>query len=288
MENRAAATLKALISFYHSSSETELSRFFSDEDQKVLKEVTLNGTKSLEGLLPTESSLAQIHYSWLLPVIKSYPDLLVSYFIDALPDPLPQKLRDKDSTLPSQISPSAAVRRFFNGLLTTKLMSQDNVPLPFIPSNELSPILECSKEELLTLMDFLGLWDLASEFHHIIDRSVLAQITATLSPKKKQYLKLSMKQKRLPTVADPLGLHGLNGDSTKLNKLLHRRGLKRLGLALVGRPESMRWHITHTLDLGRAGILEKYYSSEEDPESVMQMTQQVLDAFNFLRTEELV
>lgn len=282
MEKKGAATLKALIAFYHEEEEEELTRFLKEQDQKAVNEAPFYSRHTLEGLLPTESSFQRIHYSWVLPVISRYPKELQPFFLSALPDPIPARLRKVQPKLPEVRPLTPTLRRFFSGILYQALTTEEALPPPFIPATDLSPLLKCSKNQLLTIIDYLGIWDLAEGYRQIIDKELLKTIVTQLSPKKREYLQLSVKTHPSPSLSGSLPLHGLNGDASRLQKLLHRRGLRRLGIALVDRPESMRWHITHTLDSGRAQILAKYFATEESPEAVSTVTSQVLNVIKFL------
>jgi len=285
MPTTEAATLKTLVAFFHKGNEDELLRYLTEEDQKVVAESELNGSRTLQGLLPSEKELKGIHFSWILPTIKRYPEELQPFFIGALPAPIPKQLQKYDPSLPEAKALSPLLGRFFNGLLHKAVTKEERTPLSFIPENELSPLLQCSKKELIQIIDFLGLWDIVAEYKQIIDRRHLKSLIGNLSADEKEFLQNSLKSQPPPIIA-PLPLHALNGNSEKLRSLLHRRGLSRFGIALSGRPEGMIWQITRTLDSGRAKILSKQFQAEKSKETTSLMTSQLITVINFLKSRK--
>jgi hypothetical protein len=116
--------------------------------------------------------------------------------------------------------------------------------------------LTLKKNELVKVMDFLGLYDLAHEMKRIVANKILKDIYACLNKEQQQFLRQCMHAK--DNVMTPnLHLESWNGDKKVLMQLLHRRGISRMALALSGQHPDLIWHLAHILDTGRGELLQK-------------------------------
>ncbi|MBA2728569.1 MAG: hypothetical protein H0U49_10415 [Parachlamydiaceae bacterium] len=178
--------------------------------------------------------------------------------------------------------PAPAVQNFLFSLLFDKLKFSSVQPAAFLAETALTPLLGLSKSQLIELIDYLGIYDLAQELRQIVDKSVIKNVNNALSVKKQRFLKICMHQKEKISVAK-LGLINWQGDGPQLVRVLHRRGLLRLGGALSGQDPDFIWYIIHRLDSGRGNIVEKSYSKKEIPLTSSSLVMQVLGAINFIK-----
>ena len=82
-------------------------------------------------------------------------------------------------------------------------------------------------------------------------------------------------------ITQKLQLEHWDGDCRKLGKLLHHRGLVRLGYALSGQHKDLIWHISHILDAGRGNKLTRYYHKNKIPGVSQTLSYQVLAVIDF-------
>ena len=282
MNAKGWMTFNALVARYSLEDKEALLQFLPEEEREAAGKQS-DGGGQLDALIAQpEKRLRSVHYSWIAPMIQQYDKSLRPYFIASLPQSLKQKIEKLFDQPPVQLSLSEPVKLFFNGYLAAAIDPEDVLPIAFVPESDLSPLLELRPKKLVELIDILGIHDLAAEYHQIIDKKVIDSILRHLGPEQREYLRHALKkpqskpEKRLP-------LQGMNGDGRGMDRLLHRSGLCRLGSAMIGKNPSFLWHITHTLDSGRAKILERYFTQEETPEAVSAYTSQVLDAVQFLK-----
>jgi hypothetical protein len=154
--------------------------------------------------------------------------------------------------------------------------------LEYLPQSTLSVLASWTKFELVELIEFLGLHDLAEELRQVVDQKSLKNVYACLTPKEQKYLRFCMHHKS--KLAPPsLGLDRWSGDCGKLKTALQSRGLIRLGKALSGEHPDFMWHLTHILDSGRGKALMKYYSKEPVGGVTALLAQQVLNLMNMLK-----
>jgi hypothetical protein len=204
-----------------------------------------------------------------------------SLLISSLPNESAEILSSMTSS-PLVEEPSPVIQNFLFALLYEKLNFSSVKPAAFLAETTLTPLLSLSKPELIELIYYLGIYDLAQELRQIVDKSIIRNVNNALSIKKQRFLKICMHQKEKISVAK-LGLMNWKGDGSQLTRVLHRRGLLRLGGALSGQHPDFIWYIVHRLDSGRGNILEKSYSKKEIPVASSALVLQVLGAINFIK-----
>ena len=232
-------------------------------------------------LKPYSTKIKNVHYSWIVPVLERCPESMKALYAEALPAPTNHRVL---ALLKLHEVPLATTwaREYLLHDLAKKLELDTVTPIEHLPHSLLSFTLEFSKEELVELIDFLGLYDLAEEIRRIVDKNQLKKIYSCLSVKKQHFLRNCLLSKE--KVSTPkLELEKWNGDQESLEKLLHKRGLVRFGKGLSGQPADFIWHIIHRLDNGRGILLSKYITAKEIPGITPLMIQEVLNVHNFFK-----
>src|SRR5262249_37799794 len=139
------------------------------------------------------------------------------------------------------------IKSFILNMLYSYLKAEKHLPKEYLPESDLSALLKWSKKKLISLIDYLGLYDLAIEIRHIVNPNYLKNIYSCLTPKQQYFLKVCLHQKERLTTPK-LGIDPTKQDCDRLKKLVHRRGLARLGKALAGQHMDAVWYLAHTLD----------------------------------------
>lgn len=282
MPPKCSILLKVLVSHFHPGAGES---FFKGMPKEMIKDVLRQNVVLDDpaiALTWPEDVIAHTHYSWLAPLIQQVPQPLQASMVAALPEPQSSRLKSylKIATAPTSLAES--VKRFLIYRLCHQWQLHAILPRQYLPPSELIPLLELSKGELVELIDFLAMHDLAESIRHIVDKKNLKSIYLCLTPKKQQYLRLCLHQKE--KIATPkLEIDKWDGDVDKLNLMLHRRGMFRLGKALCGQHPHFMWHITHILDTGRGSALSKHYQEKEIAGVTPFLVQQVLALLNFLK-----
>jgi hypothetical protein len=169
--------------------------------------------------------------------------------------------------------------------ITLQVKPQDVLPLAYLPNTVLSPLSTLNKNQLVALIGFLGVHDLAESIRHIINKKFLAKLYNVLNAKQKHCLRTCL-HKPEKVVSTKMEIEKWDGDPKKLDTMLQRRGLVRLGKALCGQHPDLVWYITHTLDSGRGGILLQNFSPEATTGVTPHLVQQVVNMIDFLNTKE--
>lgn len=276
MEARSCMMLRVLINRYNPKAGNALMNFLPEDELAAISKIDIRSDDLQPILQHPQSSLGRIHHTWIKPLLEKFPDRLQPALLAAL---TPEQAAGMKGTVEMTLSKPA--KSFLLNQLFINLKINEHIPLEYLPEHELLPLIKWSKQQLVDLIDFLGLYDLASEVRQIVNSDHLKSIYSCLSPKQFQYLKICMHQKE-QIVSSKLGIDPGKPDCTKLKKAMHRHGLSRLGKAFCGLHEDFVWTIAHTLDMGRGSILLKEYQPVALPKITQILKQQVLNVMNFV------
>jgi hypothetical protein len=275
--------LNALINRYHPGSSQHLVRHLTTEDAETLAQYPVEGNDVQAMLERPEVTLTRVHYSWLAPTVKGMPASMQPLILAALPE----TQRAKISSLLGISAPTTTFsdlgRSYVLSILVQQyLQDEPHLPIQFLPQSPLNVLLPLNKAQLVEMIDFLGLQDLAEALRHIVDKQRLKSIYHQLNPKQQQHLKTCLHHKdrlNLPTIE----LSRWEGkDWRKLQDQLHRRGLARLGIALSGQHPDLVWHLSRHLDTGRGQLLFKSYQAQEIKNATPAMIITIQNLMKFL------
>ena len=231
----------------------KLERFLPPEQQERLRALPICAVEEHETDL-----LDQIHWSWLVPTLKSYSHEDQQWFLSVLSPALATAL---GRTLQIPIegrTPSAAGKTFLRRFLTQSLIGSNphRLPASWLPDSPLKQLIHCSKQQLIRLVDLLPLYDLALEIRHIVEARAMKKIYAALTKEQQSFLKQVLAHHDLTTTGR-FSLERWDGTADGLYLLLHRRGLTVLAAALSRQDPGLAWHIAHQFDIGRGHLLLK-------------------------------
>jgi hypothetical protein len=281
MELKSAIMLRVLINRFHQGAPEALLKGLPEAEAEHVLVHTISSTEASHVMNKPSTFFKDIHYSWLQPVLETFSPSLQPMLISALPAESAAPL-SKLMNFPLLKPASETSKEFLLSSLCRKFMENTPLPVVFLPETFASPLALMSKAQLIELIDFLGIYDLAEELRHIVDKVLLKAIYKCISIKKQHFLRICLHQKEKLKAAK-IGLINWKGDEVQLGRLLHRRGLLRLSYALSGQSQDLMWHIVHRLDVGRGQIIRKNYSNKEVPGVTVFLSLQVLNTFNYLK-----
>lgn len=218
------------------------------------------------GHIPSDDEqLFNVHYSWFIPLIETYSDSDKVAILSVLSDEQYSKLSSHFLLGNKRYTYKVLGQRFLRHTLFHLLTydQKEFVPIAFLPASSYNELLKLSKTQMVSLIDYLGLRDLSLEFKQIVKTDQLKDLTRTLNKEQQIFLKEVM-QKGESVKFPSLKLDRWDGSEEMLKKVLHQRGLNRLGKALFGCHPSLFWHLCHRLDVGRAHVLRKLMSQTSD------------------------
>ena len=225
--------------------------------------------------------LEHVHWSWLLPALKTYPAKEQKLFLSSLA-PLAAQALSQALDLPDyEQTVSEIARSFFTQhLLHSLLGPKDRIlPIEYLPASSLKPLLALSKKDLTRLIEFLSLYDLAHELRQIVETKILKKIYSFLSEEERKFLKAKMAQQKEPFSLPRFGLDRWDGTEESFRHLLHRKGLSRFAIALSGQNPDFVWYVCHQLDIGRGNTLFKLCAKEAVPnisEAIIRQIEELL------------
>ncbi|WP_068470717.1 hypothetical protein [Candidatus Protochlamydia phocaeensis] len=280
MDKRGWMMFKVFINRYNPKAGETLLKFLPEEDRRVALSQDILSSDLAPLLYQPHKLFERMHYSWIQPLLEQFPERLHPLVTAALTAEQVSGL----TASPPLVSVADPVRTFIINQLYTLLKADEHLPLEYLPEAEFSPLAKWDKNKLILLIDLLGLHDLASEVRHIVNKNHLKNIYSCLSSKQLYYLNVCLHQKET-IIAPKLGIDPSKKDCKTLKRIVHRRGLLRLGKALCGQHPDLVWYIAHVLDIGRGKMLLKTYQSDSSPKVTPFLKTQVINLMNFLKSE---
>lgn len=281
MQSKDWLIFRILLNRFHpKSNELFLKNMPQDEARFVLNQKFSSTDVSLL-LTQPESLIEKIHYSWLLDTFNKIPKSLHASILASMPDVQYKALSQALNIPEKKLNLSPIAKRFLINMLYAQFEKKEILPLEFLPENPLLFLCSLKKQQLVTLIDYLGIYDLAEEIRHIVEKNLLKDIYSCIPLKKQHFLKNCLNQKE-KLVTPRLDLDNWDRDSQKLEKILHKRGMIRLSHALSGLHPDFIWHLIHLLDSGRGRIIASHYKEEEIPSVSQALIAQVINVNNYL------
>lgn len=274
--------LRVLLNRYHEgATESVLEGLPKESSQKVLEQ-NIDALDPSKVLVQPVNKIKQIHYSWFISSLKKLSKNKRALALSVFPEPQATKLIEVLNETLVPLRQSVAIRTFLLNRLYPDFKLPDVLPVDYLPPSELTQLVKMKKAEIINLIDFLGLYDLAEEIRHIVDKKLLEKIYRCLSQRKHRFMRICLHQKE-KLITQKLQLEHWDGDCQKLGKLLHHRGMVRLGYALSGQHQDLVWHIVHILDAGRGNKLTRYYHKSEIPGVSKALRSQSLAVMHFFK-----
>jgi hypothetical protein len=275
--------LKGLLDKCSEDKRTRLLKLLSDEQIAILKEVPASDSSFSANKFSYDTIIDKVHYSWFLPTLKSYPQEDQHLFLQALNPYSKSNLEKFLKINKKQITLTKVGKLFFRQLLLFSLLGEkkDILPLTYLPSSSLNILLNLSKYQLVELIDFLSLYDLASELNQIVAPKILKKIYNFLTSDQKKFLKSKMPYKELISFP-PLEIKDWDGEKKSLQKILHKRGIYRLSQSLCIEHPSLIWYACHELDIGRGSLLFKLSQKKSKANIAEIITNQILEIIEML------
>jgi hypothetical protein len=257
--------MELLANKYNPSKQQALLSLLPEKNRPQLASIGEQDAKKALPIAPLW--LEHIHYSHLIAPLEKIKKELRPYVLASLPEaqkePLIKLEKLKAEEIPS-LSPIA--KTFFCQFLWREWKQKDEeaLPLSLLQETPLSSLLSLTKRELIELVDLIAMHDLVDELRAIVDKKLIVSILQNLSPNQQKYLKVCLHQKAKP-ISISLNIKELYKNKALFLKTLHKRGLKRLAIALSGEPPDLVFHLSHIFDSGRGQILLANWQKEEIP-----------------------
>jgi len=267
--------LKALVKHFGSSDQV-LSYLPAAAAEKV-RSCSLPEHFVMQDIVDPRKWLEIIHSSWFLPYLTQLPSPLLRSYLALFPVTVAKSLAQ---TLGCQ-EPLPSLSVFAQCVLISHLKSAMQLPatiLPFglLPSSPFTSLFSISEQQLLALIDHLGIYDLAAETKQIVDKQILEKIQHALTSAEQKFLVYCTKQ-AIMWVPPRLNLKGWDGQKETFRALIQARGLVRLGKATLTENMHFRWYLVHHLDTNRGKALTQHYKQTLDRTLLSYFQKQVLE-----------
>lgn len=282
MNTKSLMMLKVLLNRYHEKNLKDYVSLLPAEQSQTLMRIQTDFNNPEAILWDADKKISKIHYTWYVPMLKDIPQEEASWMLLSLPEATAAKV-SKACHIPSQTTKLSPFARALASHYLWKLVeSPEVVPLEFIPQSQLSFLLDYSREDLMEIIDLLGVYDLAERVRYIVDKKRLKDIYSSLKPLEQKFLQTCLNQQGRKSIISPLNISDWSGDKAVLRQKLHRRGLSRLGYALMSEDPNFLWYFVRKFDTGRGKILQECVDNKKIPEGVSAvLIQHLLNLVNF-------
>lgn len=263
MHTAAQLVFKALINRTGEQKREKLLSLLTDSEKESLKKLPETPIEEISENFFQDGIIDSVHYSWLIPTLKSYSKDDSSLFLLSLSEKAKENLKSFLKKPEAKCELTKLGRDFLRKTLLSTLIAKEDglLPIEYLPASPLNSLLTLSKLETVRLIDLLSLYDLSLEMKHIVETKMLKKIYAALTPEKRHFLKNKTNYSE-PFLFSRLGLEMWDGKEDSLRILLHKRGLARLAKALSLADSNLIWYICHHLDIGRGTTLFKLCSKK--------------------------
>lgn len=287
MKTAAYLSLLVFLERYAKGRRDTLLSYLSSADRAKLERLPPIERADTIQFLSCFERLQRIHYSWFIPYLETFAPSDAHYFASIFSDEIYAKLAHSLS-LPQEKIPLTEVGKTFFAQTFYHLFSSQSdeyIPLELLPHHPLVELLYLPKNELLLTFDYLGLHDLSIDLKRILEAQKLKALHKSLSPAKKEYVAQLLK-KGEPVAFKYLELEFWDGNEQELAHKLHLRGINRVSKALFGCHPSLLWHIRHTLDTGRAKMLDHFCVNPKNEKMQDMLTKQILGAVAYVTSRK--
>jgi hypothetical protein len=275
-----------------------LEQISQDERESLISFLSPSARSVLSASIPTDLNvhehypnpalqLEPIHPSWFAPFLRQLTEKDIRLFLAALKESQADALRRilrVNNYAPQLKEPG---KEFLQYWIWHSLSqdAEDLLPISCLPFSKMHPLLACSHKELLVLMEYLGLYDLAYDVRRIIDTAKIKQIYACFSPEEITYLK-KLAHVKNPVIFPSMGLQSWDGDAQFLKKAVLQRGVNRLAKATYEEHPSFLWHLVHHLDEEQGLLLKKLCTPLNHPSAIAALQEQILATLDLMRTSD--
>lgn len=284
MEARGWILYNVLVNRYHPKDSSVFLGSLSKEDVEELQKHQVASFDPQLALASPAERLIGIHYSWLTPILQQSAEPLRSLLLASLPQKQRGQLCRLLQHVPPKKTPPAKVRSYLLNQLAAQIIPLDLLPVAYLPTTPLSPLAKLSKDELIQLIDYLGLRDLAEALRSVVNKKLLQAVNSCLQATELQLLKNYLQQREQLKVPK-LVFDKWDGKRDSLRLLYHQRGLARLAKALAGQQREIIWHVMHHLDHRRAMAVESQRPPEAIPGVTPILVHQTVSILEFLKRQ---
>lgn len=211
----------------------------------------------------SDKIFSYLHYSYFAELLPLFPSHEIPFYLQILPENTSKKIASLLRVSFRKKTLSPIVKDYFkqNLLKTFFAHNPEFLPPSYLSQSSLNLLIQFSKEDLILLIDYLGLYDLAQILKTTVDAKILKKIESFLPEEKKIFMqKIGYPQEPfLPQ----LTLTNWSGNSMDLFRKIHKAGLIRLSYALSHESPLLIWYITHRLDTGRKDLIHEYLQKQE-------------------------
>ncbi|MCF7806646.1 MAG: hypothetical protein K9M07_04005 [Simkaniaceae bacterium] len=279
-----SASFKAHLDMLSHETQNSLLHFLPLEEMNKIKEMPSFDWTAVDQM-PIYAFLSKIHPSWIKPFFDQLSsndrELFLSAFV--------KRKEELAKAFQLEIKPIAlspiAQSFILKHLYHTFFVKEGLLPFPFISKDPFFRLLTLSYDELIDLIDLLGMSDMAIELSEVIQGKQVRAILETFNERKITFLK-QIRTSEETVSFGKMHLSSWDQNQEKLKKIIHQRGLNRLAKALCGASEHFLGYLAYMLSKDEAKMFKSFYTKKKNPKVLEVLNKELNRALDFLLTSE--
>jgi hypothetical protein len=260
MNIESGLMLNALVKYFHHNNGKDALKFLPPEEVDAVSKLPVPGSLPSSAFWDSAQLLQMIHYSWFFPLVRTYPREWFPYLIAAFPEDERKGLEKLLEIEPQEVDFPEGIKEVFRKVLCEALRNRNVLPAEFVPDGPLKVILQLTKQQLVQLIDLLGLYDLAIDVRQVLDKKILDQVLGRLNAKEQKFLRYCLQQPDIHVGPSEGIMQWMKAENFSV--LRHLKGLQRLAAAVENQSKSLIWHLVHRVDIGRGEKIQRLITSK--------------------------
>lgn len=230
--------------------------FFESEEREALSKLRpMESELKLKLQSPLEV-FHKIHYSWFMAPLEQLSKPLIEQALSLFSPEQKKKIAKFKGFKKSKSVAFDHLKDFLVVYLLQEIGIDQICPISFLPDSAHLGLLNLSKEQLVLLIEHLGLCEIAQASKKIVDPKVLSKMMKALkTSQRKPFIEArEMNEPKSPSLHD---FHSALKDLKTFQVYIEKKGIERLARGLVFEHPSFIWYLAHHLDRGRGQELLK-------------------------------
>ena len=278
MHDKKTVILKTLLNQYTPELQSELVSLLSNDLKQSLATCSYDQSDITIFISQKQAALQSMHYSWIVKLLEDTAENLQQFLIAGLSS---EQLKGLAKIGLKPISSAKVFHHFFAAELEKLLQLDHLLPREMMPKSRFESLLFLSKDQLLQIIDLLGLFDLSLEVKKILDRDTLRQIYAALSQTEVKFLKVCLHARNRSAKPGSM-LKSKPVEKKLLRQNIYQKGLLRFCLAISDEDQNFWTYLAWKFDIGRGKLILDQLQKKHKFADISSFQKQLLEVVKFI------
>lgn len=274
-----------LLTHFHPDDFENFFKYFEEPERVALSKMNVIVAPLHLRLDNPQEIFHRIHYSWFIEALKKLPQNILESCLSLFSPRQQRGLYKLKLFKKPNKSTQCCLKGFYIQYLLKTIGYDTLCPRCILPPSENQFFLNFSKDQLIVLIQHLGILELANISKKVVDKKIIKQIEKMLTQSQKKLYNLA-KMSSEPKAASVRDISKVIADKKTFAVFIEKRGIERFARGIVLEHPYFIWHIAHLLDKGRGEeLLIKSRRFMPNPYTPF-FTKQILEVAQTLEAKE--